>query len=583
MLSVISCQERMSPWGPSSQYGSIVLNLNSDDGLSLKTKTEQEEKAKGTRFSNVLVILTDNSNKVVGKAYETVSPDPVTQKQITFNNLLPGHYTAYAYANIDQYVWQNGTISDQEGSVDVGDDFSDCLDRQLLSFSNDPSDASAPENPSGVSLLLLTGQKIIEVGTSSTVTETLELKRPVVRLKVTINNTTQYPVIVNNISFSNFNPDKAYLLEHDSNGDGIPDVPTGTVYRELPAYNTLSPQSVSAGTEGIVYSTYLYENVSTNDYKIFATLTLQRSPDNLELSLGERPLGVIDYNTLIHMDEGESIDVLLINPRNSTRSGRLYYGIGPNGGRAPHGIAWESCGYNSFNKFIQRAKAIYSQKSSFYYQDFKYSGLNKNKSGLAGWSGDDNEDPILFNETDNRMYFNYENKRTTYFHTLTKNNGHFSIDRLIVNSGNDVMPLTSMTVIPGTKAGGKFPDDLNVNYLVEFKNSSNQSLKSDCFWESGDVIDNAKRSKLIWEDRNNNSTQDYQFILFGKFDSTGGLLKRILKGNNKEVPLTYMSRNEDINVVINVFYAEQDGVLSFEVDNSYWTDEGAIQPEHIFR
>ena len=376
------------------------------------------------------------------------------------------------------------------------------------------------------------------------------------------------------------------MLEHDSNGDGVPDVPAGTVYRELPAYNTLSPQSVSARTEGIVYSTYLYENVSTNEYKIFATLTLQRSPsdDNLELSLGERPLGVIDYNTLKDMDEGESIDVLLINPRNSTRSGRLYYGIGPNGGSAPNGTAWESCGYSSFNGFLARAKAIYYQKSSFLYKDYSYSGPGNNKSGLAGWCGDNDVLPLTsVSDTDKQIFFNYEGKRATYFHTLTKNNGQFSLDGLKVDSENGATSITGLKAISGTKVSGKFPSDLNANYLVEFRNAADetQSLKSDCAWD-GTNVDNAKYCKLTWQ-INNVDTQDHQFILFGKFDSTGGLLKRILKDNNKEVPLTYMSRNEDINVVINVFYAEQNGELSFKVDNTDWTDSGVTQPEHIFK
>ena len=48
-------------------------------------------------------------------------------------------------------------------------------------------------------------------------------------------------------------------------------------------------------------------------------------------------------------------------------------------------------------------------------------------------------------------------------------------------------------------------------------------------------------------------------------------MKRILKDSHKEVPLTYMSRNEDIKLVISVYYAEQEGVLDFDVDNSDWT------------
>ena len=76
-----------------------------------------------------------------------------------------------------------------------------------------------------------------------------------------------------------------------------------------------------------------------------------------------------------------------------------------------------------------------------------------------------------------------------------------------------------------------------------------------------------KESNFLWQ--NGGTHQDRQLMLFGKY-LTGGALKRILKDNNKEVPLTYMARNEEINVVINVYYSDQEGTLEFEVDNSTW-------------
>ena len=566
LLAAVSCQEWITP--SASRYGSIMLNLDSDDGLSLQTKDEAAEKAKGCYFSNVLVILTDYSNKVVDKKYETISGDPVSTKTIQFENLLPGHYKAYAYANIDQTIWQDDPISTEEGNVSIGADFTPYLDRQLKSLAS----TDVPENPTSTSLLLLTGTKNIEVAASGTATGIVELKRPVVRFKVTINNTTEYPVTVNDLHFSHFSTDRAYLLEHDSDEDGVPDVPASPVYRELPAY-TQNSEVVSAGTEGIVYSTYLYENVSTNEYKIFATLTLDRSSESeadLVLSLGERPLGVISYNMLMAMDEGESVDVLLINPRNTIRSGRLYYGIGPNG------LAWESCGYTSFNGFLARARAIYSEKSSFFYDGFSYTGPANNKSGLAGWSGNNTEDPLTGNPY---IYFDYTNARSIYFHTLTKSSNLFSLSGLAVNPATETS-IDGMKIVRGTK-NDKFPQDLQPDFLIEFRNASNQALKSDNVWNSGADVSAAKQCKLSWE-ANNTNRNDHQFILFGKLETIGSLLKRILKSNNKEVPMTYMSRNEDINVVINVFFADQKGELNFKVDNSHWTEDAATTPSHYF-
>ena len=115
--------------------------------------------------------------------------------------------------------------------------------------------------------------------------------------------------------------------------------------------------------------------------------------------------------------------------------------------------------------------------------------------------------------------------------------------------------------------------------LVRFINNANsQYIKATTNWEKN--VPKKKESNLRFEGGGEN--QDRQFMLFGKYMS-GGLLKRILKENKKEVPLTYMARNEEINVVLNVFYADQAGEITFSVDNSNWSDANATVAEHTFR
>ena len=366
---------------------------------------------------------------------------------------------------------------------------------------------------------------------------------------------------VDELSFSHFNPDRAYLIDHSSNG--VPGIPSGVVYRALPAYDTSSPETVTSNNESCVYSTLLYENASPNAYKVFATLKLNRyavdpSLNDLELSLGERAFGPIDHETLEAMDENESVRVLVINPRENTRSGRIYYGIGDTG------LAWESCGYNttsySYNDLFARANAIYEQVASHTYAGFTYTGPANNQSGLAGWTGNTGDEPSQSN------VFCYTGARSTYFRTLTKTGGYYSIDGLKIDqtSGSSI---NNLLIVPGKVVSGKVPKNTPASYLVRFVNGSNQNqnLKSDCSW-SASTVATAKVSKLVWDTGNN---QDHQFILFGKY-CTGGLLNRMLKENHKSVPLTYMSRNEEENVIINVYYADQAGELDFVVDNSDW-------------
>ena len=588
VITVSSCHKEPVPGGELSGYGSIELSLGSSDAIRLATKTDADL-LEGLRFNNVLVILVDNSGKVIGNVYKTYPytngggsdiqdsevATSVTEDVIHFEHLLPGDYHVYAYANINATEWQKtgeDLIADQEKAVAAGNSFSGYLDRELLSLTSAGTDVPADPSTS----MLLTGHKTIPVGLS-VVNDTLDLIRPLVRFKVTVRNHTRFPVNVDELRFSHFNPDKAYLLDH-RDASGVPEIPAGVTYRALPAFDPSAPEAtVAAESEGVVYQTLLYENASTETYKIFSTLRLNRSLESLSdltLSMGARPFGLIDYETISTMADGEKVDVLVINPRSATRSGRLYYGIGDTG------IAWESCGYNSYAGFFARAQAIYNEVDSYNYSGTGlwngFTGAANNKSGLAGWTGNSADAPYK-GDTFDYTGANHGTPRKKYFRTLTKTGELFSIDGLSTNPPSETS-ITGIRIEQGTATSGKFPSDIKSNQLVTFiQNSTGKHLKSDCKWN--DSSDNgAKDSKVIWDSVNN---QDHQFILFGEYCS-GGLLKRLLKENNKEVPLTYMARNEEVNVVINVYYADQSGEITFTVDNTHWTDAGATTSTHTF-
>lgn len=566
ILAAFSCKR-----GPQPGDGGIVLSLNSSHALRMETKSDADDLLDGSRFSNLLVVLTDNSGKVVGSVYKDYL-SALTEDTIEFEHLLPGNYHAYAYANIDATQWQQtgaNLIASKEKVLSTGSSFNDYLDRELLGLTTAGRDAPA----SPVTSMLLTGKLVIPVGLSVVETE-LDLLRPVVRFKVTVRNNTRFPVKVDDLYFSQFNPDKGYLLDH-FDASGVPSVPTGATYRDLPAYDPTDPAAtVSAMSEGTVYMTYLYENAAPDTYKIYSIITLDRSEEplsNLSYFLGGKVFGAIDAATLNAMNEGETVDVLLINPRSTVRSGRLYYGIGASGY-----TAWESCGYSSFNGFYARAKAIYDQSNSaFTYTGFNYNGPANNKSGLAGWTGNTADAPSTANT------FNYVGKRNSYYHTLTKGSGKlFTLSGIAAGNPASGSSLSGIRIEKGKNVSGKFPGDIDENVLLRIYQSASgtSKLKSDCVWD-GSTVDAAKYCNLAWDTADN---QDHQFVMFGKFDDPGAKLKRILKENNKEVPLTYMARNEEINVILNVFYSDQDGTLVFEVDNDHWTDSNATSSSHTF-
>lgn len=566
LLCTLSCvkEDELGPGG--SGRGGIVLTLDSSSALRLQTRaTDLQE---GSCFSNVLVVLVDNSNNVVGKVYKEYPYDPsapgndihqdeivgstATQDTIRFSGLLPGNYTVYAYANIDAADWQNsGTdlISDasKEKGVTTSTSFSAFVDRELKSM---VSSTDVPSNPA--TCMLLTGKMNIAVGLS-TANATLDLKRPVVRLKVTVHNNTLYPVTVDELSFSHFNPDKAYILDHSENG--IPVVPTGVTYRSLPAYNTASPVTVSPGAETEVYSTLLYENVSTNTYKIYSTLSLDcHSVDNnltnpAPLVLGGNSFGLLTYERLSQMDEGESVNVILINPQINVRSGRiLAYRT------SDKRIAWESAGYPSYKDFFNRAKAIYDEVASYDYSSRYTTYSQNNAQGYSAWDGIDGHSP----KEDHT--FSYTGARSQYFHPLTKSGGLYTLNGLGVGNPANNTSIPNLRIEEGAvNDKTKLPQDMSGKLVRFINDSDNKYLRSN--------TDNATQTKL--EFASGGLNQDRQFVLFGEC-ALGGLMKRILKENNKSVPLTYMARNEEINVIINVYYAAQAGVLDFEVDNSTW-------------
>lgn len=560
-----------------SGFGTLELRLGSGNSIRMETKTDADDLLDELRFDNVLVVLTDNEDIVVGSVYkaypyvpgasdlqDAVAKSSVTQDIIHFNHLLPGNYRVYAYANIDATEWQDSEDSDNlisanEQTVTPGDYFTPYLSRELLALNS--SDTSVPANPA--TKMLLTGQKTVSVGLA-VASATVDLLRPVVRVKVTVKNNTPFPVTVDDLIFSEFSPDKAFLLDH-LDASGIPAVPGGVTYRALPAYPILSasPSTISAKSESVVYQTLVYENVA-DDYTIAASISMDRTSQSLaplSVSLGRigaGSFGPIGIDILNSLPDGGYVDVLIINPRMTPRTGRLYYGTGDTS------YAWESCGYDTYQGFLDRATAIYYNQT-YTYSQYQANGEWNSTYGHAGWTGNKNDSPKYDNE------FDYDNGAgSSRFRRITKNGtGNYSVDGLSMGDTS----LDGVNIVNG-KWVDRFPATMRDMPLVRFTKDG-KNLKSNFVYASNYSTQSekdAKPSKLEWHNENNH---DHQFILFGYYkpDDEGAPLSRILKENNKEVPLTYMARNEDINIVINVFYADQEGSITFQVDNSTWADD----------
>ena len=582
LLTIISltwsCQDNMWPWEDiPNGSGSITLTLSSQDDVTLETKSNLTE---GLEFSNLMVLLTNNSGVIVKKVYLSDINPSTNSQSVNFTDLSPGNYTVYAYANITSTEWQKSGehIADYaitEGTTNI----SAFIDKELVTLTS----TDIPSYPS--TAMLLTGKKDIVVGLTAT-NETIQLKRPVSRLKVYVRNHTTQAVTINDIHFSHINPDKAYVIEH-TDSEGQPLLPAGTSYRLLPAFSTtLGDVASVSGTQAgdtpakvLVYSRLLYENKSTNSYKLFANMTLGSST----MELGERPFGPIDYYTLNSMDVDESVDVLLVNPQIAKRSGRIFCYIS-----SDNYMAWESAGYESYSDYFGRAREIYygstdSQEGT----DVMGENSVPTANGYTRWYGDASKIPDK-NNTETAAYqfctvrkINYEpeaNKQNKYFHALSKgSDGLFTFSGLAYNNNDNDKRVTGSTItklrIEEGTVNNKIPQDIR-GKLVRFKatNSTgsgfnNRYMQANAYYDANEARKVESNLKFV---SGGSTNQDRQFILFGKYVS-GGQLKRLESGTNKEITLTYMSRNEDIEVVIDVYYADQTGILSFEVNNTYWT------------
>ena len=168
-------------------------------------------------------------------------------KSVTFINLDVGNYMLYAYANTERALLAEGkTMLDQ---LSVGGTFdSNTLFTTLTSRTTPVIDDSHP--------LLLTAAKAVSVGVENSST-TIEMLRPVVLFEVRLYNHSDYPMQIDDVSFSNFNPSTSYILPKD----GV--IPTSVTYRSLPLYDTYTGGTditVPASTEQCIYQTPLFEN-----------------------------------------------------------------------------------------------------------------------------------------------------------------------------------------------------------------------------------------------------------------------------------------------------------------------------------
>ena len=234
---------------PSGQGSlSVVINATS---VTRATTPGDGDIFNGGGMEDLTLVLV-NSMGYISEIQQILSLTGEEQriKSVTFVNLDVGNYMLYAYANTERSLLSE--VRDMLATLEVGDSFdSSRYDALFTALTNRETPTLDSTNP-----LLLTASKALSVGVENSST-TIDMLRPIVWFEVRLFNHSDYPMQVDDVSFSNFNPSTSYILSKDGA------IPSSVTYRGLPLYTTYSGGEdvvVPAATESCIYETALFEN-----------------------------------------------------------------------------------------------------------------------------------------------------------------------------------------------------------------------------------------------------------------------------------------------------------------------------------
>ena len=499
-------------------YGSLTLRL-----VPSAPASKADPSLEGDAFRNALVVITDSHGKVVGKEYLDYGPSvALTRDDVSFHDLKVGVYHVYAYANIGHTAWQQdgATVADVEEALAVGETLD--VTRQLKELSG----TDTPAVPTGDNGMLLTGHRQLSVGVSENIGE-VPLLRPVTRLNLYVHNYSPYPVTLEKLSFSDFNPSGTYLLDSRT-ASGEPTLPTANTYRALPAYDETSPLVIPRADgensgDALAYSTLLYENQCPDDYRVFATVSVTDA-NALEHTrdLVTDGVRVLPYAEVAAMSPGESKQVLMVTP--NTGNGVF---VGTKGGTRQ----FSQARYTGLESYSARAGEIVKDPSISSYYILTLKRTEDGKFEL--WNGTQN----LFNNL----------------------------------SGNKESALTIVEGLIPTYSDFPIGSEMSA-YLCRFRDSGNRwlyTLNNQLQVNTWGGNDSEARGNRMW--------------MFYEVHPKGSVIKTIDNETAQVQPLRCMLRNQEINIVLNVYWKEVSSTLDFAVDNAYWTDEGGHSSSHVFQ
>ena len=480
--------------------------------LNIGSSTKAGTAADGDKMNNLHVWVTDKSDVVVRYAYWTESGTEL----VAMDPSLAA--ATVSISNINRGEYNIYIIANAPSSFTypaVGATIGDTFKKFVLNL---PDGSLKPDFGTGGMPLTLISSVSISPGKNVL---NAELVRVCGRIRVSVrNHTTSKNIFLQSVKLGARNPDRGYLFHQ--NGHAVPDE---TTYRDFVSIDNRDGKTVTSyikpGTMETVIDQYIFE-------------TGLDAVSNLSLSFSG---GIFKEDTKSAIVQAAKMDVY--------KPGTEFAGFYENNIKSADYFIIRNCGANYF--------------------------LRSNGSGMKQYYHNTVEELLATNEVE-RYFWTFDVKSYVGESSGTGKSVVNSIKNVFeekyinISTAADYVPVTlsstAQSLIVGTQSLGM---------LIR-----NGDYKIYCSYTTGDDVkskfNQADQNLVYWKMIPVTKTQEDVFTLK---DAEKNFHKNVssidyIDEFGVSVPLTDICRNEDVNIIINVFYNPEYASVYFEV--SAWTE-----------
>lgn len=506
LLLAFACNRESRPEAILDGTGSLVLNI----GSSTKAGTA----ADGDKMNNLYVWITDKSDKVVSYASWTGSNNGLVTMDaslaaatVSISNINRGEYNIYIVANAPS------SFTFPAVNETIGDSFK----KFVLNL---PEGKKEPAFGDGGMPLTLISSVAISPGKNVL---NAELVRVCGRLRVSVrNHTTSKNIFLQSVKLGALNHNRGYLFQQD--GHAVPD---GITYGEFVSINNAEGTTVTSyikpGTMETVIDQYIFE-------------TGLNAVANVSLSFSG---GIFAQNIVSAVVQAAKMDV---------------YSPGT-----------EFAGFYKNNINRPNTYFIIRNSGANYF-------LRSNGSGMKQYYHNTVDELLASNEVE-RYFWTFDVKKYVGESSGKGKSEVNSIQNVfegkyinISTTNNELVTLSStpQSLIIGTQDLGMLIRNDDGPYKVYCSYTTGDDVRS--------KINQADQNLVYWKMIPVTKTQEDVFKFEGAEKDFHKNVSSIdyIDDFGVSVPLTDICRNEDVNIIINVFYNPEYASVYFEV--SAWTE-----------